>query len=66
MKKNNEMKFVLILALIAIIGLIFRAYGLWLTEKVRIETIEAAVLVESNDQGYILSFNGEEHEYTFD
>ena len=67
MKKiNKEMKFVLILVAIAVIGLIFRAYGLWLTDKVKTETIESAVLVESNDQGYTLSFDGQEYWYTFD
>lgn len=65
-KLNKETKFILTLIIITIIGLVFRAYGLWLTEKVRTETIESAILVESNDQGYILSFNGEEYWYTFD
>lgn len=66
MKKNSEMKFIISLILIAIIGLVVRAYGLWLTEKVRTETIENAILVESDDQGYTLSFDGEEYWYTFD
>ena len=34
-------------------------------EQVRQETIEEAVLVESNENGYIISFNGELHSYTF-
>lgn len=64
-KLNKEMRFILTLVIIAVIGLVFRAYGLWLTEKVEQQTIESAVLVESNDQGYTLSFDGEEYYYTF-
>ena len=30
------------------------------------KAIEDAVLVESDEEGYILSFNGELHNYTFD
>ena len=30
------------------------------------KAIEEAVLVESNEEGYILSFNGELHSYTFE
>ncbi len=66
MKKNNEMKFVLILAIVAIIGLVFRAYGLWLIDKTEKQVIESTILVESNEDGYILSFDGEEYYYTFD
>ena len=35
-------------------------------EEIREKTIEEAVLVESNENGYILSFNGELHSYTLD
>ena len=35
-------------------------------EEIRKKTIEEAVLVESNENGYILSFNGELHSYTLD
>ena len=35
-------------------------------EQVRQETIEEAVLVSSNEDGYVLSFGGELHSYTFD
>ena len=34
-------------------------------EKVRQETIEEAILVSSDENGYVLSFGGEEHYYTF-
>ena len=67
MKKfNKETKFILTLIIIAIIGLVFRAYGLWLTNKVEQQVIESAVLIESNEDGYTLSFDGEEYWYTFD
>lgn len=35
-------------------------------EEIREKTIEEAVLVSSNESGYVLSFGGEEHHYTFD
>lgn len=35
-------------------------------EEIRKKTIEEAVLVSSNEDGYVLSFNGELHSYTFD
>lgn len=66
MKKNSELKFILVLAIVAIVGLVFRAYGLWLIDKTEKQVIESAILVESNDQGYTLSFNGQEYWYTFD
>ena len=34
-------------------------------EEIRQKTIEEAVLVESNENGYILSFGGELHSYSF-
>lgn len=66
MKKNSELKFILVLAIVAIVGLVFRAYGLWLIDKTEKQVIESAILVESNDQGYTLSFNEQEYWYTFD
>ena len=35
-------------------------------EAVRQQTIGEAVLVSSDENGYVLSFNGEIHSYTFD
>ena len=35
-------------------------------EQVRQQTIEEAVLVSSDGNGYVLSFGGELHSYTFD
>lgn len=63
---NKEEKFLIKLLVLVAIGMLFRGYGLWLTDKVEQETIEKAVLVESNDKGYTLSFDGEEYWYTFD
>ena len=34
-------------------------------EEVRNQAIEDAVLVESNENGYVLSFGGELHSYSF-
>ena len=34
-------------------------------EEIREKTIEEAVLVSSDESGYVLSFNGELHSYTF-
>ena len=34
-------------------------------ENVRQETIEEAILVSSDEDGYVLSFNGELHSYSF-
>lgn len=34
-------------------------------EEIREKTIEEAVLVSSDENGYVLSFNGELHSYTF-
>ena len=35
-------------------------------EEIRQQTIEEAVLVSSDENGYVLSFGGELHSYTFD
>lgn len=34
-------------------------------EEVRQQTIEEAILVSSDEDGYVLSFNGELHSYSF-
>ena len=34
-------------------------------EGIREKTIEEAILVSSNEDGYVLSFNGELHSYSF-
>lgn len=65
-KLNKETHFIFTLVLIALIGLAIRAYGLWLIKTTEQRMIESAILVESNEDGYTLSFNGEEYYYTFD
>lgn len=65
-KLNKETHFIFTLILIALIGLAIRAYANWLVKTTAQQVIESAVLVESNDQGYVLSFDGEEYYYTFD
>lgn len=77
-KLNKEEKFVAIILIIVSIGTLFVAYGNWLEKKVRTEmleqfearenvirheTIKDAVLVESNNERYVLSFDGEEYIY---
>lgn len=62
MRFTKEEKFIAKMLIVVLIGLAIRAYGLY----VRNETIEAAELVNVNDVGYTLSFEGEEHYYTFD
>ena len=67
MKKfNKEEKFIIGLIIIAIIGIAINRYANWLIKTTEQQTIESAVLVESNEDGYVLSFNGEEYWYTFD
>ena len=64
--KNEERKFLAKIIVIVVFGLLVAKYGNWLTEKVRQQTIEEAVLIESDEDGYTLSFNGEYHVYTYD
>lgn len=65
-KLNKETHFIFTLILIALIGLAIRAYGLWLIKTTEQRMIESAILVESNEDGYTLSFDGQEYWYTFD
>ena len=60
---KSEMKFIKCLMVMVAIGLLFVAYGHWLTKTVREDTIKSAVLVESNEYYYTISFDGEEHIY---
>lgn len=64
-KLNKEYKFVLALVIIAIIGIMFSNFCNNLTEKTKQETIENAILVESNENSYVLDFYGQEYEYSF-
>lgn len=65
-KLNKEYRFVLTIVIIAIIGLICVKFCNHLVEKTINETIENAVLVESNENGYVLNFYGQEYNYSFD
>lgn len=59
---NSEEKSLVRILIIVIIGLMIRSYGLF----VRNQTIRAAELTSVTDSGYTISFEGEEHYYTFD
>lgn len=59
---TSEEKFLVIIVLTVLIGLCIRWYGNFVRQNV----IENVTLVESSDEHYILSFEGEEHYYTFD
>ena len=61
MKFTKEEKFMAKVLIIVIIGLLIRAYGL----HVREQTIRAAELMYVTETGYAISFNGEEHYYSF-
>lgn len=63
---NKEEKFIITLIIIAIVGLICVKFCNHLVEKTINETIENAVLVESNENGYVLDFYGQEYSYSFD
>lgn len=66
MKKiNSEYKFIIRIIIFVTVGLMFVAYGNYLTKTVRNETIRSAELVETTDDGYIISFDGEAHSYSF-
>lgn len=62
----KEYKFIAIILVIAIIGLGCVRFCNHLVEKTINETIENAVLVESNKSGYTLNFYGQEYNYSFD
>ena len=63
---KSEMKFIKRLMVMVAIGLLFVAYGHWLTKTVREDTIKSATLVESSEDGYNISFDGEEHIYDWE
>ena len=43
-----------------VVCVLFVAYG----QYVKAQTIKSAVLVECDDTGYVISFDGDEHIYT--
>lgn len=63
---KSEMKFIKRLMMMAAIGLLFVVYGHWLTKTVREDTIKSATLVESSEDCYTISFDGEEHIYNYE
>ena len=63
---KSEMKFIKRLMVMVVIGLLFVAYGHWLTKTVREDTIKSAELIDVTDEGYLIDFGGEVHEYVFD
>ena len=68
---TNEIRSIIKLILASVItafavaGVIFAFTFESKMEEVRDQTIEEAVLVSSNENGYVLSFNGELHSYSF-
>ena len=62
----KEYKFITLILIIVIIGLGCVRFCNHLAEKTINETIEKAVLVESNENGYVLNFYGQEYNYSFD
>ena len=62
MKFNKEERFIIRIIIIVIIGLMVIGYG----KFVRNQTIQSAELTGVTDSGYTISFEGEEHYYTFD
>lgn len=67
MKKiNSEYKFIIRIIIFVAVGLMFVDYGKYVTKVVREETIQSAEFVEFTDDGYIISFDGEEHIYDYE
>lgn len=67
MKKiNSEYKFIIRILIFVAVGLMFVAYGNYVDRIVREETIQSAEFVEFTDDGYIISFDGEEHIYDYE
>lgn len=62
MKFTKEEKFLVKVLIMVIISLMIRAYGLYVKEQ----TIQSAELSYVTETGYAISFEGEEHYYTFD
>ena len=63
---KSEKKFVIRMLILVAVGLMFVAYGKYVTKTVREDTIKSAVLVESNEDYYTISFDGEEHIYDYE
>ena len=61
MKFNKEERFIIRILIIVLIGLMIRFYGL----HVQKQTIQSAELTGVTETGYTISFNEEEHYYSF-
>lgn len=61
MRFTKEEKFIALVLVTVIIGLLIRAYGLYVQKQ----TIRAATLTGVTETGYTISFEGEEHYYSF-
>lgn len=61
MRFNKEEKFIIRIIIIVIIGLMVIGYG----KFVRNQTIRSAELTGVTETGYTISFEGEEHYYSF-
>lgn len=61
MKFNKEERFIRNIIIVVLVGLLFVGYG----KFVRNQTIRSAELTGVTDSGYSISFNGEEHYYSF-
>lgn len=61
MRFNKEEKFIIRIITVVIIGLMVIGYG----KFVRNQTIRSAELTGVTETGYTISFNGEEHYYSF-
>ena len=61
MKFNKEERFIRNIIIVVLIGLLFVSYG----KFVRNQTIREATLTGVTDSGYTISFEGEEHYYSF-
>lgn len=68
---TNEIKGIIkltisaIIAAFTIVGIIHTLTFESKMDEVRQKTIEEAILVSSDENGYVLSFGGELHSYTF-
>ena len=62
----KEYKFIALILIIVLVGLGCVKFCNHLVEKTIDQTIKNAVLVESNENGYVLNFYGQEYNYSFD
>lgn len=58
----SERKFIKFLLVVVVVGLLFVAYGRYIEKR----TIENANLIEVNNNGYSIEFDGQIHNYVFE